>query len=148
MMAPKIVSDTTKAIENASFLVVDDDRFFRSLIKTTLMQLGGYHIKDASSAVEALEQLKESTFDVLLLDHEMPGVTGLELARLIRKGNEGVLDPQIPIIIITGNTEERTVKEAKLSGVNEYLIKPISPAALEKRLAKILKTKAAQNSAT
>lgn len=143
MISPKIISDASKAIEKASFLVVDDDRFFRSLIKTTLMQLGGYRIKDASSAVEALEQLKESPFDVLLLDHEMPGVTGLELARLIRKGNEGVLDPQIPIIIITGNTEERTVKGAKLSGINEYLVKPISPAALEKRLAKVLKSRAA-----
>ncbi len=143
MISPKIISDASKAIEKASFLVVDDDRFFRSLIKTTLMQLGGYRIKDASSAVEALEQLKENPFDVLLLDHEMPGVTGLELARLIRKGNEGVLDPQIPIIIITGNTEERTVKEAKLSGINEYLVKPISPAALEKRLAKVLKSRAA-----
>lgn len=142
MISPKIISDASKAIEKASFLVVDDDRFFRSLIKTTLMQLGGYRIKDASSAVEALEQLKENPFDVLLLDHEMPGVTGLELARLIRKGNEGVLDPQIPIIIITGNTEERTVKEAKLSGINEYLVKPISPAALEKRLAKVLKSRA------
>ncbi len=143
MISPKIISDASKAIEKASFLVVDDDRFFRSLIKTTLMQLGGYRIKDASSAVEALEQLKENPFDVLLLDHEMPGVTGLELARLIRKGNEGVLDPQIPIIIITGNTEERTVKEAKLSGINEYLVKPISPAALEKRLAKVLKSRSA-----
>ena len=142
MISPKIISDASKAIEKASFLVVDDDRFFRSLIKTTLMQLGGYRIKDASSAVEALEQLKENPFDVLLLDHEMPGVTGLELARLIRKGNEVVLDPQIPIIIITGNTEERTVKEAKLSGINEYLVKPISPAALEKRLAKVLKSRA------
>ena len=142
MISPKIISDASKAIEKASFLVVDDDRFFRSLIKTTLMQLGGYRIKDASSAVEALEQLKENPFDVLLLDHEMPGVTGLELARLIRKGNEGVLDPQIPIIIITGNTEERTVKEAKLSGINEYLVKPISPAALVKRLAKVLKSRA------
>lgn len=143
MISPKVISDVSKAIENATFLVVDDDRFFRSLIKTTLMQLGGYHIKDASSAVEALALLKENTFDVLLLDHEMPGVTGLELTRLIRKGSEGVLDPQIPIIIITGNTEERTVREAKLSGINEYLIKPISPSALEKRLAKILKSRSA-----
>lgn len=128
-----------KAIENARFLVVDDDRFSRSLIKTTLMQLGGYKIVEQPSGAQALETLRGEDISVILLDHEMPGLTGLELARLIRKGEEGVKNKDIPIIIITGNTEARTVKEAQISGISEYLLKPISPLALEKRLAKVLK---------
>lgn len=128
-----------KAIENARFLVVDDDRFSRSLIKTTLMQLGGYKISEQPSGVQALETLRTEDISVVLLDHEMPGLTGLELARLIRKGEEGVKNKNVPIIIITGNTEARTVKEAQISGISEYLLKPISPLALEKRLAKVLK---------
>lgn len=128
-----------KIIENTRFLVVDDDRFYRSLIKTTLMQLGAFNINEQYSSVDALNALKEEQIDVILLDHEMPGITGLELARLIRHGEAGENNKDIPIIIITGNMEERTVKEASLSGINEYLLKPISPLTLEKRLAKVLK---------
>ncbi len=133
------MSPTEKTEEELSYLqvlLVDDDRFARTLIKTALSQLGIRYVTEAKSAVEAIELLKTQPVDVALVDHEMPGVTGLELVRLIRNGKEGITNTDVPVVMITGNTDKSTVVGARDVGIQEYVVKPISPAALEKRLAK------------
>lgn len=70
---------------------------------------------------------------MILLDQQMPNQSGLEFARELKSGKiDGAKN--IPIIMITVDTKEKTVLDAKGLGIQEYLVKPISPLALKKRI--------------
>jgi DNA-binding response OmpR family regulator len=71
--------------------------------------------------------------NVVLLDQQLPEQSGLELARQIKEGKIGD-NKDLPVIMVTIDTKENTVMEAKEIGIHEYLVKPISPLALKKRL--------------
>ncbi len=114
-------------------LIVDDDKFSRTFTKTALYQIGIKNTKEATSTEEAIELLHSFKIDVVLLDQQMPSQNGLELAKAIKSGSlDG--NKNIPIIMITVDTKEKTVLEAKELGIQEYLVKPISPLALKKRI--------------
>ena len=114
-------------------LIVDDDKFSRTFIKTALYQIGIKNTKEASSTEEAAELLHSFKIDVILLDQQIPGKNGLDFARELKAGNieNG---KNIPIIMVTVDTKEKTVLDAKALGIQEYLVKPISPLALKKRI--------------
>ncbi|MBE6454410.1 MAG: response regulator [Alphaproteobacteria bacterium] len=114
-------------------LVVDDDKFSRTFVKTALYQIGIKNTKEAATTAEAAEILRSYKINVVLLDHQMPEQTGLELARKIKDGSIGD-DKDLPIIMVTVDTKEKTVLDAKSIGIHEYLVKPISPLALKKRI--------------
>ena len=113
--------------------VVDDDKFSRTFIKTALYQIGMKNTREAASAAEAVELLNSFKIDIILLDQQMPGKTGLELARELKNSNNPHLK-SLPIIMITVDTKEKTVLDARNLGIQEYLVKPISPLALKKRI--------------
>ena len=69
------------AWDSLTCLVVDDDKFSRTFIKTALYQIGMKNTREAASAAEAVELLNSFKIDIILLDQQMPGKTGLELAR-------------------------------------------------------------------
>lgn len=119
--------------ENITCLIVDDDKFSRTFTKTALYQIGIKNVKEASSTKEAAEQLNAYKIDVILLDQQMPEQAGLSLAKEIKAGSfNGAINA--PIIMVTVDTKEKTVLEAKDIGIHEYLVKPISPLALKKRI--------------
>ncbi len=114
-------------------LIVDDDKFSRTFTKTALYQIGIKNTKEATTTEEAVELLRSFKIDVILLDQQMPGQNGLDFAKAIKSGaQEGNRDT--PIIMVTVDTKEKTVLEAKELGIQEYLVKPISPLALKKRI--------------
>ncbi len=114
-------------------LIVDDDKFSRTFTKTALYQIGIKNTKEAGSAKEALELLQSFKIDIILLDQQMPEKTGLEFASELKRG---IVESakNTPIIMITVDTKEKTVLDAKQLGIQEYLVKPISPLALKKRI--------------
>lgn len=115
-------------------MIVDDDKFSRTFIKTALYQIGIKNTKEAANASEAIELLRSFKIDVILLDQQMPEKNGLQLAKELKSGVvEG--SENIPIIMITVDTKEKTVLDAKELGIQEYLVKPISPLALKKRIS-------------
>lgn len=118
-------------------LVVDDDKFSRTFIKTALYQIGIKNTKEASSAEEASELIRNFKIDIILLDQQMPNKNGLQFAKELKSGaiENG---KKIPIIMITVDTKEKTVLDAKDIGIQEYLVKPISPLALKKRICSAL----------
>lgn len=118
-------------------LIVDDDKFSRTFIKTALYQIGIKNAKEASTTEEALELLHSFKIDVILLDQQMPERNGLDLAKELR-GDQAESGSGTPIIMITVDTKERTVLDAKDLGIQEYLVKPISPLALKKRICTAL----------
>ncbi|MBE6453165.1 MAG: response regulator [Alphaproteobacteria bacterium] len=119
--------------DSITCLIVDDDKFSRTFTKTALYQIGIKNVKEASNTKEATEQLNAFKIDVILMDQQMPEQTGLTLAKSIKSGTfSGALNT--PIIMVTVDTKEKTVLEAKDVGIHEYLVKPISPLALKKRI--------------
>ena len=118
-------------------LIVDDDKFSRTFAKTALYQIGIKNIKEVGSADDAREMVGASKIDVILLDQQMPQKSGLDFARELKNNPHDELK-NIPIIMITVDTKEKTVLEAKILGIQEYLVKPISPLALKKRICSAL----------
>ena len=124
------------SLESVVCLVVDDDKFSRTFVKTALYQIGIKNVKEVGSVDEAREILSATKIDVILLDQQMPGMNGLDFVRELKNNQVG--GKSIPIIMITVDTKEKTVLDAKNLGIHEYLVKPISPLALKKRICSAL----------
>ena len=95
----------------------------------------GYDIDICISGQEAIKLIKLNTYDAILIDQNMPGLSGTETLDLIKEKT------LIPVIMISQNSEESTVEEAFGLKVNDYLIKPLSPTQILLSLTKIFKNK-------
>ncbi|MEX2379303.1 MAG: response regulator, partial [Vicingaceae bacterium] len=82
----------------------------------------GYEVVSASSGSEALDCIREQRFDIVLLDENMPGLSGLETLTEIKS-----LQPSLPVIMITKSEEESIMEDAIGSKISDYLIKPVNP---------------------
>lgn len=108
-------------------LVVDDDPQIRRVMRTALTARG-YEVGDARTGEEALEKLRSETYDLVLLDKNMPGMGGLETCRLIRSGSE------MAIIMLTVSSAEKDKVEALDAGADDYVTKPFSTPELLARI--------------
>ena len=115
-------------------LVVDDMMSMRNIVKRALRELGYQDIHDALNGEEALEKLKSGGFGLVLLDWNMPVMSGLNLLRIIRA--EPAFQA-IPVLMITAEAKMDNIMEAVQAGVSDYLVKPFSVQALEEKLEKI-----------
>jgi len=104
--------------EYVRILVADDEAMMRNLI-LKILESEGYQVTVVSSGNEALETLKAEKYDLLLTDVKMPGMTGFDLLKQVK-----VEWPEMAVIIMTGYGDAYNVKEALLSGADEYLSKP------------------------
>ncbi len=82
----------------------------------------GYHVTTVNSGNEAVELVEEEFFDIVFLDENMPGISGLEALQAIK-----TIDPTLPTIMITKSEEEQIMEEAIGSKISDYLIKPVNP---------------------
>jgi len=118
-------------------LVVDDNQYMRKMIRNLLVNCGVKDIYEAADGIAALDAIRTVAPDVVILDWEMPLLSGAELVRIVR--SPGVFPmPDIPIVMLTGHCERWRVVEALKLGVNEYLTKPVSAKALCDRLVSIM----------
>lgn len=92
-----------------------------------------YIITPVNNGVDALEQIAKNHFDVVFLDENMPGMTGLEVLSEIKKTK-----PSLPVVMITKSEEEYIMEEAIGSKITDYLIKPLKPQQIILSLKKIL----------
>jgi len=117
-------------------LVAEDSSVIQNITKKVL-QFQNYQITAVKNGLQVLEILEKETFDIILMDINMPGMDGMECARQIRK----LADEKksvIPIVAITGNAKNYTLEDFREAGINEYLQKPLNFDALVetvKRLA-------------
>ncbi len=112
-------------------LVVDDDPGYRVLLQAALGRRN-LEAEFAEDADTGLGFFQEAPHDILVLDKNLPGMSGLEMARRVRSLAAGRF-PQI--LVITGAGGEETVQEALDAGVDDYLEKPVDPSTLNIRLA-------------
>lgn len=126
-------------------LVVDDMASMRKVTCHILQKLGFSDIAQADDGSSAKQKLKSGSYDFVITDWNMPGVTGLELLRHIRKTDEL---KHIPVLMITAEGSRSQVLDAARAGVNSYIMKPFSPAMLKQKIDKIFDTlnKAANSS--
>lgn len=124
-------------LSSLTVLLVDDNREMRKLLRAVLNTLKVGPIIEAEAATDALKVLHEMPIDLVITDLNMDPVSGLDLVRMVRKGDDSA-NPRVPIIMLTGHTEYQRVCEARDAGVNEFLAKPISAKALYMRFASII----------
>ena len=108
------------------FLVVDDSATIRKMIMTALRPLHA-NFREASSGLEAIEQLMLSTYDVVTLDLNMPDMHGLEFLQFVRNHNAF---KEIPIVVITTRADAQMRETVLSAGANRYMTKPFSPEAI------------------
>ena len=116
-------------------LVVDDEPQIRRVMRTTLTATG-YEVSDARSGEEAVEKLGDEKFDLILLDVNLPGMSGLEACRMIRRET---LVPDVAIIMLTVRNAEKDKVEALDAGADDYVVKPFSTPELLARIRAALR---------
>ena len=124
-------------LSKVKILVVDDQRFSRVLLRRILGVLGCRRITEANSADQGWDIILLNSPDLLIVDWEMQESDGLELVRRIRH-DEASPDKYLPIIMLTAHSERARIVIARDAGVNEFIIKPLSPEILFKRLDSVI----------
>jgi two-component system, chemotaxis family, chemotaxis protein CheY len=128
--------DVENIIQSLCVVVVDDNQYMRKMVRNLLVNCGIKEIYEAADGIAALDMIRTVAPDVVILDWEMPLLSGPELVRIVR--SPGVFPmPDVPIIMLSGHGERWRVVEAVKLGVNEYLIKPVSAKAIYDRLVSI-----------
>ena len=108
-------------MSNGLLLWVDDEI---ELLKAHIIFLEkkGYEVVTVSNGPDAIDQCRQQTFDLVLLDEQMPGLSGLETLQLIKE-----IQPATPVVMVTKSEEENIMDQAIGSKIADYLIKPVNP---------------------
>jgi two-component system phosphate regulon response regulator OmpR len=122
-----------EAEERPHIMVVDDDQRLRTLLQRYLKQYG-FRVTTAGDAAQAQARMVGLEFDLLVLDVMMPGISGIELAKILRAKAS-----RIPILMLTARGESSDRIEGLEAGVDDYLTKPYEPRELVLRIRSILR---------
>src|ERR1700722_16013421 len=115
-------------MESGLILVVDDEMSIRRALHATLHKLG-FQTVEAARGEEALSLVRANSFDAVLLDINMPGMTGIDTCRNMRQ-----LFPRIPILMLTVRDSEDDKVEALDAGADDYITKPFQLRELTARI--------------
>ncbi len=115
-------------------LVVDDELGALTLIGI-MLERGGFNVLKAKDADSALAMLDQNTPDLMILDVMMPGITGIELCRIVRTREETLTTP---ILILSARGDAESVMQGMEAGANDYLPKPILHHDLVAKVRSIL----------
>ncbi|WDS36822.1 chemotaxis response regulator CheY [Pseudoxanthomonas sp.] len=120
--------------KNMRILIVDDFSTMRRIVKNLLADLGFTNTAEAEDGNSALAALRASTFDFVVTDWNMPGMTGIDLLRSIRADDKF---KHLPVLMVTAEAKREQIIEAAQAGVNGYIIKPFTAQTLQEKLGKI-----------
>jgi DNA-binding NtrC family response regulator len=118
-------------MSSAKILIVDDELIMRESLAGWL-QRDGHTVQTAPSGEEALEKLKESHFDIMLVDIKMEGISGLDVLQQVKES-----DPDVAIVMITAYGSIPTAIQAMKNGAYDYMLKPFDPNELGVLIEKI-----------
>jgi two-component system, chemotaxis family, chemotaxis protein CheY len=108
-------------------LVVDDSSLVR-LFYRQVLEAAGFEIEQAINGVEAMEKVLEQTFDLVIVDVNMPIMDGLSFLRSLRSATSGIAS--LPALVISTESGQLDVDDARSVGANFYLVKPVSDVDL------------------
>src|SRR5215470_485510 len=129
LRAKAMMTDDDK---RAKVMVVDDDMAVRDVL-TEFLKTQGVDVVPVASGAEALDKLKQSRPDAVLLDVRMPGMDGVEVLRRIRAD-----DSKIPVLMITGNEDAKIAQESVALGAFDYILKPLDLEYLRRAVERML----------
>ncbi|MHC4662722.1 MAG: response regulator [Planctomycetota bacterium] len=115
-------------------LVVDDSAVMRRILIRTLSGIGIIHIDQASDGKQAVNAVMEGSYDLVLMDWNLPNMPGIEAVKSIR--SKGL---SVPIVMVTSNMQKNHVVEALKAGVTYYFIKPFKGDEFVEKIQEILK---------
>ncbi len=122
-MTGRIRKDTTMA--HGRILVVDDEDSIREYL-AMMLEREGYEVQSAADGKKAVKLSSKESFDAVITDIQLPGMTGIDLLGAFRES-----DPTVPIIIVTGHASQESAIEALNLGAFYYLLKPVSNEELK-----------------
>ena len=122
----------TQQLTQQSILVVDDEAPMRRLLSSNL-KASGYSVRSATDGTEALKLIEEHPFDLLLLDVNIPGPTGLQVLEAVRR------EANLPVLMLSARGRERDKVEALDLGADDYLCKPFGVPELLARVKALLR---------
>ena len=115
------------ATAKARILVVDDSSLVRLYYRSAL-EKAGFEVEQAINGIEAMERVLSQPFDLVIVDVNMPRMDGFTFMRALRSGAADVAT--LPALMISTESEAQDVAEARASGANFYLVKPVAEAEL------------------
>lgn len=120
--------------KNMKILIVDDFSTMRRIIKNLLRDLGYENTHEADDGITALPMLQSGEFDFLIVDWNMPRMSGIDLLRMVRADEQLAA---MPVLMVTAEQKREQIVEAANAGVNGYIIKPFTAVSLKEKLEKI-----------
>jgi two-component system chemotaxis response regulator CheY len=120
--------------KDMKILIVDDFSTMRRIIKNLLRDLGFNNTAEADDGATALPILQSGSFDFLVTDWNMPGMTGIDLLKAVRA--DAKLG-KLPVLMVTAEQKRDQIIEAAQAGVNGYIVKPFTAITLKEKIDKI-----------
>ncbi len=117
------------------FLIVDDFSTMRRIVRNLLKEAGYANADEAEDGAAALQKLRNTSFDFVVTDINMPNMNGFELLTNIRQ--DATLK-HLPVLMITAEARKEDIVMAAQAGASGYIVKPFTKATLEEKVAKIL----------
>jgi two-component system phosphate regulon response regulator PhoB len=124
----------------ATILVVEDEPAIQELVSYNL-ELAGHRALRADNAEQALDMVRTELPDLVVLDWMLPGMSGIEFARVLRADRR---TQSVPLIMLTARAEEKDKLSGLETGADDYLTKPFSPRELNARVKAVLRRRAPQ----
>lgn len=117
------------------FLIVDDFSTMRRIVRSLLKEIGYVNAEEAEDGQAALTALKNSKFDFVVCDINMPNMNGFEFLKAV-KSDDSL--KHIPVLMVTAEARKEDIVLAAQSGAAGYIVKPFTKATLEEKVAKIM----------
>ncbi len=136
-MSASVAHSGSHDLSDLVVLLVDDSEHMLLLLTQALKAFGIRNVFAETEAREALTMLALNRIDIVLTDLAMAPINGIEFARKVRK-SKAVLNPGVPIIMVTGHSEQDLIREALEAGIDQFLAKPIAPQTLYDRIISVL----------
>ena len=118
-------------------LLVDDSSTMRRIQKNTLASLGFTDVDEAEDGQDAVAKVGKAPYELVLMDWNMPNMTGIDLIRNIRA--DAALKC-LPVLMVTAEAKKENIIAAAQAGASGYVVKPFTAATLDEKLNKIFKT--------
>jgi two-component system chemotaxis response regulator CheY len=126
--------------KSLTVLIAGGKAHSRQMLRSILLQLGGKSIFDVSDGAAALNALHTFDPDVMIIDWDLPVVSASDVLRMVRQSDSGVKQA-LAILVISTSPQSSHVREAIAGGAQQFLVRPISPKLLERRIIAMLSSR-------
>ena len=132
-----ISSDANNKVSEKKILLVEDNKT-NQVVALALLKKLGYKADVANDGSEGIKALAKSDYNLVFMDCQMPIIDGFEATKRIRKGDAGVINPNVTIVAMTANAMSGDKERCLSAGMNDYISKPVQPKLLKEMLEKYL----------